>query len=53
MNLKEIKEILVNGEYSDIFRVKNKVYYTIYHIDKMYLISECNNTIKIESIREV
>lgn len=51
MDLELFNKILKYGEEIETYRIKNKIYHEILYDDKVYLISETKNEIKLEEIK--
>lgn len=51
MNFELLNKILKSGEEIDIYRIKNKTYHKILYDNKVYIISETKNGIKLEEIK--
>lgn len=48
MNLELFNRILKYGEEIDIYRIKNKIYHEILYDDKVYIIIETKNGLKLK-----
>lgn len=51
MNFELLNKIIKDGEEVDIYRIKNKIYHEILYDNKVYIISETKNGIKLEEIK--